>query len=292
MQPITLNTSVILDLINKWESVKAQRDFHKLAENLENFHQVYIDKNEKGSLWFKNFRDIRDRISDQNLRKLFDELLGPRNIKYYPMLIKNIEEYFYEITKLTPDKIGIDQQRRKIHNVEYYDISIFNSYDLDVGCLLYRIPKSIHIPPGFIFRDLKIFAPYLRTAKRIEFCDLFLFKNPKYEDDAEFIFEVLKLCQNLEEIKIHCEPNSLNLLQRNVESRIKSNFGKKVFADFTKYNPPTKDVNHDRFIIIDTNKISIRFTTSFNNFRITDEGNFKVKDSFLIEFSSGRKYYD
>ena len=292
MQPITLHTSVISDLIDKWENVKTQRAFHKLAENLENYHQVYIDKNENGSRWFKNFREIRNQIQDQNLRKLFDELLGPRNITYCPVAIDNIEEYLYEITKLTPDKIGIDQLRRKERDVVYYDLNLFNSNDLDLECFLYRLPKTLHIPPGYLFNDVRILTPYIRDAKKIEFCDLFLFKNPQYKDDVEYIFKILQHCNKLNKVEIHCEPNKLNILQKQVDLRLKQDYGKDIFSGFKKYNPPTKDVNHDRFIIIDTNKISIRFTTSFNNFRRTSTGGFKVKDSFLIEFSSGRKYYD
>lgn len=34
MQPIALNTQVIEQLLNDWNNVKSQREFHKLAENL------------------------------------------------------------------------------------------------------------------------------------------------------------------------------------------------------------------------------------------------------------------
>ncbi|MBE0551276.1 MAG: hypothetical protein IH619_02690 [Ignavibacterium sp.] len=292
MQPIALNTKVIADLINDWVNVKSQRSFFKLTENLEQFHQVYIDKNENGSKWLDQFREIRNSIIDQNIKRIFDDLIGPRNIKYNPVQISQVQDPFIEVTSKTPDKLGISSIHKNLNDLMFYDLPSFNSVEYTSQNFLFRIPKNITIAPGEEFRNLRLFESYLRNASRVEFCDLFLFKNPQYEDDAEFIFMLLKLCENIREVEIHCEPNNLNILQMKVKKRLKNEFGNRIFDDFKKYNPPTRDVNHDRFIIIDTDKISIRFTTSFNNLRKTNSGGFKAKDSFLIEFSSGRKYYD
>lgn len=292
MQPITLNIKIIADLLNDWSNTKSQRAFYKLTENLEQFHQVYIDKNESGSKWMQAFREIRNSISNQNVRKTFDDLIGPRNIKYNPIEVVANQDSFIEVTSKTPDRIGISPVHKNTDDLIFYDLQNFNSLAYTTKNYLFRIPKTITISPGEEFRNLRLIEPYLRDATKIEFCDLFLFKNPKYEDDAEFIFLILRIIKNISEVQIHCEPNELNLLQKKVKDRIRKEYDKAIFDDFKKYNPPTRDVNHDRFIIVDTDKISIRFTTSFNNFRKTSSGGFKVKDSFLIEISGGRKYFD
>lgn len=293
MQPITINTQIISDLMATWSNPKSQREFHKFVENLEQFHQVYIDKNNTGSHWLREFRDIRNNvICDQNIRKLFDDLIGPRNIQYIPIRINQHKNYFYETTRQTPDKIGLSQRKETLNDIKFYDLPLFNSNEFNTQNFLFRIPKSIAISPGEELCDMRLFAPYVREANKIEFCDLFLFKNPLYEDDSEFLFSILSLCTKIKNIEIYCEPNELNILQKRVEIRLKKEFGKNIFNGYKKYNPPTKDVNHDRFIIIDHNKFSIRFTTSFNNFRKIGVNCFKVADAFLIEISKGRKYYD
>lgn len=291
MQPISINPKIIDELFSNWADSKVQREFHKLTDNLEKFHEVYIDKCNYGSQWLDEFRRIRSKINDQNIRKLFDDLIGPRNIKYIPVEVNQGDNFLFEITHKTPEKIGVNNEKDSSKELQFYDLIKFNSHDFDTRNFLFRIPKNVTVSPGEVFKDMRLFSPFIREAVKIEFCDLFLFKNPMYEDDAEVIFCLLNLCRNLKEIIIYCEPNPLNALQKKVEVHIKNHFGKNVFKGFEKYNPPTKDVNHDRFIIIDTDKFSIRFTASFNNLRKNTNGFFKSKDSFLIEFSEGRKYF-
>jgi hypothetical protein len=292
MQPITVDTEIIDSFFKEWNDSKLQREFYKLTENLELFHQIYIDKNNGKSKWLNKFREIRNSINDHNVKKIFDDLIGPRNIKYIPININPDNDPILEVTRHTPDKIGLSKVRQVINELNFYDLPHFNSVEFGPDNYLYRIPKNITIQPGQEFSNFKLFEPYIRDAKKIEFCDLFLFKNPQYEDDAEFLFSLLNVCRNLEYIEIHCEPNKINIRQIEVKSRLKKEFGKNIFTEFKKYNPPTRDINHDRFIIIDTDRISIRFSSSFNNFRIVSKNRFKVVDSFLIEISRGRKYFD
>jgi hypothetical protein len=292
MQAISINTKIIDELVSNWANSKVQREFHKLTDNLEKFHHVYIDKGYYGSQWLNQFRRIRNNINDQNIRKLFDDLIGPRNIKYVPVKVNRDDDYLFEITRQTPEKIGINNKKDSLTELQFYDLTTFNSHDFDIRNFLFRIPKNVTVLDGEVFKDMRLFSPYVREAVKIEFCDLFLFVNQKYEDDAEFIFCLLNLCPNVKEIIIHCEPNPLNVLQKKVETHLKKQFEKNVFKGFKKYNPPTRDVNHDRFIIVDTDKFSIRFTTSFNNLRKNVNGYFEAKDSFLIEFSKGRKYFN
>jgi hypothetical protein len=292
MQPISINTKIIDELVSNWANSKIQREFFKLTENLENFHTVFIDKNTAGSQWLKQFRKIRNNINDQNIRKLFDDLIGPRKIRYLPVEVNQSEDYLSEVTRKTPEKIGIDCKRNSFNDLDFFDVNTFNSHNYDSRNYLFRVPKPVKILPGCVFKDMRLFSPYIREANKIEFCDLFLFKNPQYEDDAEFIFCLLDLCKNIREIIIHCEPNPLNILQKKVETRLTKQFSKGVFKGFTKYKSGTKAVNHDRFIIVNHDKFSIRFTTSFNNLRKNANGYFEAKDSFLIEFSNGRNYFN
>ncbi|HMU44266.1 MAG TPA: hypothetical protein PKA80_13285 [Ignavibacteriaceae bacterium] len=294
MQPIALNTKVIADLINDWVNVKSQRSFFKLTENLEQFHQVYIDKNESGSKWLDEFREIRDSINDQNIKRIFDDLIGPRNIKYFPVTLTQLENYFFEVTSQTPDKIGISNSTAILDELMFYDLSKFNSNEYDSDCRLFRLPKTITFTPGKELKNYYFLKPYLQIAKKLEFCDPFLFNNFVYDDDYTFVRGVIQNCPKLSELEIYCTPSNTNPLQKKFKKFIE-NYNKNItFSYFKTYNSSkkNKNVNHDRFIIVDTNKISIRFTTSFNNLRKTSSGGFKAKDSFLIEFSSGRKYYD
>ncbi len=294
MQPIALDLGLIKSIIDGWGDYKVQREFHKMIENLEKFHSVPVDQVDGNSAWQVGYNELLSNIKDQNLNRMFKDLLYPRNsnIKYFHTRLTDNSNLLKTLADSTPDKIGLEVRSHTEEPIKYYDISSFNTIEYNSACRLYRIPKTINIKPGKVFPDLRLFAPYLRDARKIEFCDLFLFKAPKFRDDAEFIYSILRLCNKPEEVHILCEPNPMNLLQKKVEVDIKREFGNKVFQGFKIYNPPAKDVNHDRFIIIDTDKISIRFSCSFNNLRINVRNSFKAKDAFMIEFSKGRKYYD
>lgn len=294
MQPVALDLSLLEKLRDNWADYDMQREFHNMAKHLKDFHSIPIDNQNGASEWLKGFRKILDSIQDQNLRKMIDDRLGPRNMNFNPVILSQVTDLLKTLAETTPDKIGVQAKSKTEEAIRYYNLIDFNSQEYDTRCRLYRIPKTITFKPGKEFSPAEILAPYIREAKQIEFCDLFLFKNPKFEDDAEFILSVLRLCFKPAEILLHGEPNELNLLQKKTEKTIKSLYGDKVYKGVKKYNPPTKDDNHDRFIIIDRNKISIRFSSSFNNLRkVSDKENiFKAKDSFIIEISKGRKYYD
>lgn len=191
----------------------------------------------------------------------------------------------------TPDKIGLNTKKLRADNIRFYDLKSFNTNEFDASNYLFRIPKVVTIKPGEKFDDLRLFSPYIREACKIEFCDLYLFRSAKSESEITFINEIIKLSDRLNQVIIHCELNPLNISQIKFSEAIKSNY-KHLSIEFKKYNPPTRDVNHDRFILVDENKFSIRFTTSFNNFRKSSFTKFEAKDSFIIEFSKGRKYFD
>ncbi|NUN09195.1 MAG: hypothetical protein HUU54_08470 [Ignavibacteriaceae bacterium] len=292
MQPIALDLELVRSVINEWGDYKVQREFHKMIENLERYHSVPVDQVDGKSSWFEGFKEIINRITDQNLQKMITDLLGPRNIKYFPARLNDNSKLLESLSDSTPDKIGLELKNHNEGVRKFYSINSFNSSEHPPECRLFRIPKTINIKPGYIFSDLSWLLPFIRNSRKIEFCDLFLFKNPKFDDDAEFVKLIIKSIPELSEVVIHCEPNPLNILQKQVQSELKKLARGKLNVEMRAFNPPTKGVNHDRFILVDTNKISIRFTTSFNNLRKTKEGKFRAQDAFLIEISNGRKYYD
>ena len=118
------------------------------------------------------------------------------------------------------------------------------------------------------------------------------FKNFLFDNDYNFLFEIINMSPNVEVLEIFCSPNYINPLQKKFRQIIKKKYLEIKFNDFKEYNDENNDVNHDRFIIINTDEISIRFTTSFNNLRQNEDGSYYVKDSFAIVFTRGREYYD
>lgn len=292
MQPIALNIEVIKTLIDDWTNYNIRSDFFILARNLKDFHIIFIDEHNRISKWLEDFKKFRNSIGDDDIRKMIDELIGPKNLKYHPVQLKSSNNLIFSIAEKTPEKIGLHTQTCRKEELRFYNLSCFNTNEFDSQNYLFRIPKTITIKPGEKFDDLRLFSPYVRNAKKLEFCDLFLFKNTNATGEVKFLLSILQISDCLEEVIFHCEPNPLNIAQKKIEKDLKSIFRGKVSCEFRKYNPPTKDVNHDRFIIIDNDKFSIRFTTSFNNLRLSNEGKLIVRDSFLIEFSRGRKYFD
>lgn len=293
MQPIAINIELIESLINDWNNYKSQREFHKMVEYLENFHCIAIDKQKfDNSLWLKEYREFRKRVTNDNILKMIDDLIGPKNQKYKIVKVDSTLDLLIEIAKKTPEKIGLDKKSKQIGSVNLYDLKSFNSNHFDVQNYLFRIPKIITINPGDRFDDIRLFGPYIRDANKLEFCDLYLFKNIKAKGETIFLMDLIKISKSLKQIIIHCDLNPMNILQKEFVKEIKSKFKDQISLQFVKYNPPTIDVNHDRFIIIDDSKYSIRFTTSFNNLRLSSRGELIAKDSFLIEFSAGRKYID
>lgn len=289
MQPIALNIAIIQELISDWSNYKKQREFHKLVENLEKFHIISIDNINNKSLWFQSFSDFRKSIKNDNILKMIDELLGPKNIKYIIYNIDKTEDYFYELVSATPDKIGIDISNKSKDKLKLYDLPTFNSNKYDLKNFLFRIPKTIKIYPDRIIDDLRIFTPYLRNAKLIEFCDYYLFKKGNIENELFFITTLADLSSNLEEIVFYLDKNPLNVNLPLAEKKIRDQFGDKITCRFKDY---LKKKNHDRFIIIDQKKFSMRFTSSFNNFFISDSGYLKSKCAFEISISEGREYLD
>ncbi|MCX8042477.1 MAG: hypothetical protein N3A56_08355, partial [Thermodesulfobacteriaceae bacterium] len=134
----------------------------------------------------------------------------------------------------------------------------------------------------------RLFSPFIRDASTIEFCDRYLFINPNYDDDVNFLFNIVSLTSQVKKIKIFTDTIEYNRLHELFLSIVKG-INSELSVDFINYN---SNKNHDRFIIVDEDKISIRFSTSFNNFRRNQNGIFKVKDNCSLVFTTGRNYID
>lgn len=287
MQPIAVNIEVLNSLISCFDDYKNQREFHKLVENFEKFHIIYFDKR-----WLNTFNEFRESIKNDNIRKLVDDLISPKNLKYEAVEINNKDDYLTDIARVTPEQIGLHTESCRKKELRFYNLTCFNSNEFDSQNYLFRLPKTVTFKPYEKFEVSRLFAPYVRDANKLEFCDPYLFKNTNAKGEIEFLIKILELSDCIGEVIFHCELNPLNLNQKKIEEHIKTKFKKRCSCQFSKYNLPPKNVNHDRFIIVNKDKFSIRFTTSFNNLILSSDRELSVKDSFLVEFSSGRKYYD
>lgn len=292
MQPVAVDTNLISKLIEDFWDIEKLSAFSDLGKNLKRFHKVYIDKNSRDhSRWLQEFRNIRDKIQDQNIRKLFDDTYGPRRIRYIANKLDFESELFHKLVEITPDKIGVSSKKEKIKEGIVYDIESFNSTEnFKPNNYLFRIPKTIHIAPDYLFKSFKLFEPYLRAAVKLEFCDKFLFKGRKFDDD-KFIIELLKIPQKLSKVIFHLDINQENLTQlirqQEVKEKIEKNFN--LEPEFEPFN---YDKEHTRFILVDHNKYTITLDASFNNFKINRDGKFETKKAFNINFADGRLYND
>lgn len=289
MQPIAVNISVVQDLLSDWSDYKKHLEFHKMVENLKEFHVLSIDKINDDSLWLNEFKNFRNSIKNGDLLKMVDELLGPKNLKYEIFKLNKADDYFFELANSTPDKIALHTSKGRKENVKFYDLATFNSSKYDLQNFLFRIPKHIKLKPGFTIKDFRIFAPYLRGAKSLEFCDPYLFIAKKRDGEIYFIKKLIELSGAIKKVVFHCELNQLNLNHKFIEKEIKNNFAQNISCEFKNYN---KSKNHDRFIIIDQTRYSIRFTTSFNNFSLTNGCSLIAKRALEISFNQDREYFD
>ncbi len=133
--------------------------------------------------------------------------------------------------------------------------------------------------------------PYLRYAKRIEIIDKQLFKDTRNETEGDFLIEILKTVENLQEIGLISEKIPKNNLRlKSFQKKVRDISPNIVFLKHREY--VSRGKNHDRFLIVDKNKYSIMFSTSFNNFYLNSEKNeFVSKAGFEIVFKKGRKFY-
>ncbi|MBS4027168.1 MAG: hypothetical protein KGZ58_00905 [Ignavibacteriales bacterium] len=308
-QPIAIQFEVISNIINKCKNndTDAYLSFFSLIKLLKEFHTVYIDKDKNNySRWASFQLELGKSITDTTLKSLYDNLLGPNtlsnnsNISFLQKTTQSetIEEIYTELARLTPEKVFLfDRVQHRENDIRYYSTERFlkeEQYNSD--CVLLRIEKVIDIQPNRTFKHLDFLSPYLRTAKTIEFCDDFLFLDGQ-QNDTEFIFDVLRLFSNFQSAVIHFDMNEFNGLNqihpKNFEANFKRRFPNKQPPTFKQYRSQRNE-NHDRFILVDNDKYSIRFSHSFNNIKLQDSANriYKSGDAFQITFTRGRKYFD
>lgn len=287
-QPLAVDINLISKLVeNYYSDFETQCQLYKLIDNLKKFHEVVYDNKGNFSDWLEAYKELRNKYQDTPLKIIFDAF-NPRLLSLRPIQVDSkASDYLEDLTRKTPEKIGVKENEVLKSSLGFYGINYFNDPPTDAKNFLLRIPKVIDLKSGDEI-DFRIFSPYLRNATKVEFCDRYFFKNPQYDDDANFILNLIRLSKELNEINFHLDTIEYNKLHLYVKTEIEKNH-KRAKINFIKFNT---DKNHDRFIIIDNDKISIKLTTSFSNFRLNDKKKFIVKDNCSLIFNNGRSYSD
>lgn len=285
MQPIAINIKVLSKLISAWREYDSQLNFYLLCKNLKNYHTITIDKQKYDSEWLTFLYNLREDLKDDNIKKIIEDLLL-RGMKYEIVEIADYNDLFLYLVHKTPDKIGLDETQCVKEDLALYDLESFNNTNYNKTNFLFRIPKNITFKCNDYISE-RLFIPYLRKSEKIEFCDRYLFSLDGVSE-TDFLISLLSQCTGVKEIVFHCNPNPLNKRQKDFEKKLKKALSNKPKLSFILYN---RKKNHDRFIIVDDDKYSIRFSNSFNNI-IQKEGRFIAKKSFNIDFSTGRYYID
>ena len=237
-----------------------------------------------------NFLISSNNINSQFFMNLFIRKVGSTDL-YSSISTESCENenIYLTLAKNTPDKILVSSDnKKKINQLQFYNFNSFTAPNSKSNCVLYRIPKLYNFKPGYIFKDFSFLRPFISNSETIEFCDNYLLCNSEMSE-LPTIIEILKLTNNINDIKFHIkEPSNINVIQSTVKSRLKEIYPQ-AKIEFTHYS--TKSGNHDRFIIINKNELSIHFSHSFNNIKKIND-TFKAKDAFSIAIKTGRNYYD
>ncbi|MCR4417583.1 MAG: hypothetical protein NUV92_07545 [Ignavibacteria bacterium] len=294
-QPIVLDPEVIFTLLNNRDVLDNGYNFFRLIKILKEHHIIVFDNNSGTSIWLNEFEKIKNSLKNK-YESQFLNYINPKHLNFAFYIINSDQKNFlFELAQKTPEKIGIKYESLKKDKIIFYDIKYFNSdNNNDTENFLLRDNKTIELSIGTTISDFRLFSPYVREAQQIEICDKYFMINPNYDDDLNFILSIVKKSKKLNKLIFHInldEDKQLNDYKKElIFSRASEFFGEKgIELDFYLYN---SELNHDRFILIDTNKFSIKFTTSFNNFRKINENTFRVAKACSIIFTTDRKYFD
>lgn len=264
-------------------------------ERIKKFHIVYTDKNGK---WFEELSRIKGQLS-HNEKDVFDNII----IKQLSKTFEHIEiaekdsDLNIELARKTIDSLLLGTTKEKVeaknelknNSVKWIKQSEFISDEYKPNNILFRIPKIVKVAPEYNFRNFDFLAPYIRGAKKIEIMDKQLFKDSRNDSEVQLFVNILKYTNELKEVQLYWEPNEHNLRYIKFKKEIGDLIGNVTFLENCSYLGRSK--NHDRFIIVDHDEYSIRFSTSFNNFYKNSDGNFGVKAGFSISYENGRSFY-
>lgn len=293
-QPIAIDLKLLEFIRMHWEDKQINRAYTHMMELLETYHAIPIDDQAGKSDWIDGFDKIIQETNDVNINKAFRDSFTKQNPDLTFVKIKEhiSNNLFEKLAEKTPDKIGVKSTSGFDSKIRYYSLSEFKSDNYDSNCRLFRFNKIIRFQPGTLFSPSVILSPFLRDAKRIEYFDRYLFKKEEYTDDVEFLFTNLDCVQKPSCITVFTDVDDLisKRHRENIEKKLLSKYGARVFKGMRGYQ--FKRSNHDRFIILDTDRMSIFFSTSFNNLKNEGNGQFKNRAAFRINFCKGRDYYE
>lgn len=293
MQPAVIDTDTIKKCMLSWESIENRRLYYDLVDNLKKFHALCIDDRNK---WMLQLEQLKNELSQDAWQSLKAGFINNDKLNRRSTHVPLSEELLIALASQTPDKLLLSENngyRRCGLNV--YDLEQFSSNKYEPQCVLYRIPKTQKFPADYLIQGLNFLRAYLQNARRIEICDPYLFHNGQQLWGQEnFILDVLDLCLNIESVQFHWGAESDNEAYRSFRRKFEAKYPIGNIEPHVLYTRGSKDKpskNHDRFILVDHDRYTIMFSTSFNNFKPCGRS-YKVKKSCTITFDEGRQYID
>ena len=282
MQPIAIDPKIFEKFFLNYE--EKITSIVLLVEKIQKYHQ--ISKDSKGK-WILQLEEIRNKL-EHNEKSMFDLLITKKISQQYSNVDIDDLDFLKGITKLTPDSLLISDD--KICDVKYcYSHEIFISDEYKPNNILYRIPKSVTVKPNYQFRNFDFIAPYIRNASKIEIMDKQLFKDAINDSEITLLLEIMKKVKQLKKIQLYWEPKDNNLRHKEFSKTVEEQFPSTEILPNKQY--VSRGKNHDRFIIVDNTKVSIRFSCSFNNFYL-ENSNYYSKAGFKINYEEGRSFYE
>ncbi len=293
-QPIAVDKEIFEEIFSNIDDGKYSEMLNSITKLLRQFHEIVVNKTDAGKSDWEEFMDeLKHKFNSPIVSYFIDALLSPANLKFIAKPIANKNDAFTEHVNATPDKIGLSEKIRKvkINGAKIFRIKEFVSEEYSPINNLFRLNKNVTVKPDFCFSNFKFLAPYLRSATKLEFADKQLFKDTRTETEVNFLLEIIKQSENLKQLGLIWEPAKINVRFNEFVQKAKEIHPGINIKESKQYK--TRSKNHDRFIIVDHDKISIRFSTSFNNFYFNEKENkYCSKAGFRISYERGRQFYD
>ncbi len=295
MQEIAFDLEIVDSILSNSSAQNSINKLIKISQNLKDYHKVIdsITENEI-SFWQESINKIKRKHHGHAFVQFLDILFSPLNLNFNPVPPSESEDKFEYYINQSPDKIGITEKKEEYEEKYFvYSSDEFIENYFDNRNNLFRLTKVINYKKGDKFYP-QVFYPYLREAKKIEYLDKYLFAEAS-DLDKKLILSLIKESQSLKEMVFYTELNfhdmklafkkgAFNAFKKSVKKQLRN----VKIEEMKQYNSRE---NHDRFLIVDSDRYSITITTSTNNLEIKGD-KFVVKKPFKIIFSKGRDYID
>jgi len=289
MQPIAVDKEVFREIFSRIDVGKSSETLNLITRALHEFHHIVVTKTQAEiSDWQAYMNKLKESFNSPIVSYFVDALLSPAHLRFIEKQIGNSENTFIEQALQTPDKIGLSN-KIKSKEIKVYNVKNFIADEFHPNNNLFRLNKNVNVKPDYRFANLNFLYPYLREAKKLEIIDKQLFKDSRKDTEVNLLLEIVKLAKNIQQLQLHWEPSKINIRHKEFIKKVKEFYPKIEILSDTQYK--TRSKNHDRFLIINHDQISIRFTCSFNNFYF-ENGVFNSKAAFRISYEKGRQFFD